>query len=110
MSADEKDIELTPGGDIPYEQTPDGELPGMWERADFIDDSEPVEEPKTSLGNPMGWFATDVPYEDLRAASDAGWASIRNHPAGASCECVASEVIGVLYGLGYRLVKSGNQR
>lgn len=27
---------MTPGGEVPYDQVPDIELPGMWERADFM--------------------------------------------------------------------------
>lgn len=29
------DIELTAGGEVPYCDVPDVDLPGMWERADF---------------------------------------------------------------------------
>lgn len=47
----------------------------------------------------------DVDREDLTAAAQAGWTEVHNHPAGATCECVAMEVLARLYELGYRLVK-----
>ena len=31
-----RNIRLTPGGEVSYDEVPSNELPGMWERSDFV--------------------------------------------------------------------------
>lgn len=43
--------------------------------------------------------------DDLQSLANLVWRSVRNHPATASCECPAAEVVGGLIKLGYRIRK-----
>jgi hypothetical protein len=57
----------------------------------------------SNQGRELDVLLGDVDPSDMKAAADVGWAETHNHPADASCYCVALEILALLYERGYRL-------
>lgn len=61
----------------------------------------------TNQGRDIDAALRAVPYEDIQALTVVLWDEVHSHPAGASCECPAMEVVAKLIELGYKIKKPG---
>lgn len=59
----------------------------------------------SNQGRELDQLLDDLEPDDLREAAKVSWIEARRHPGTATCECIAMEVLAVLYERGYRLVK-----
>lgn len=60
---------------------------------------------KSNQGREVDQLLDDIDPQAMEEAAKATWREVQNHPAGASCRCLAIEALAVLYEAGYRVTR-----